>query len=235
MITTEQGTMFTSEEFDEFAINMGIKVLNSSPYYAQANGQAEASNKGNIKLIKCKIEENPKRWHTVLNEALWSYRMACYGATKVSPYQLVYGHDVVLAWEIKIGSRRVFSQDHLTTDDYITLMKDELEDLAGHQLKALVNIGENKKRVARWYDKRVKAKEFANGDLDWKLILLIGTKSSKFGKWSPNWQGPYWISRSAPGNAYILETLEGVEFPRALNGKYLKRYYPSIWVDAYKV
>ena len=41
------------------------------------------------------------------------------------------------------------------------------------------------------------------------------------------------IRRSAPGNAYILETLEGVEFPRALNGKYLKKYYPSIWVDAY--
>jgi len=39
-ITTDQGTMFTSGEFDEFAIGMGIKVLNSSPYYAQANGQA---------------------------------------------------------------------------------------------------------------------------------------------------------------------------------------------------
>jgi len=37
-ITTDQGTMFTSGEFDEFAIGMGIKVLNSSPYYAQANG-----------------------------------------------------------------------------------------------------------------------------------------------------------------------------------------------------
>ena len=34
------------------------------------------------------------------------------------------------------------------------------------------------------------------------------------------------------GNAYILETLEGIEFPKALNGKYLKKYYPSIWVDA---
>jgi len=33
-ITTDQGTMFTSREFDEFAIGMGIKVLNSSPYYA---------------------------------------------------------------------------------------------------------------------------------------------------------------------------------------------------------
>jgi len=126
----------------------------------------------------------------------------------------------------------MLSQDQLTTDDYTTLMKDELDDLAGHRLRALISIEENKKRVAKWYDKKVKAKEFANGDLIWKLVLSIGTKSSKFGKWSPNWEGPYRINLSAPGNAYMLETLEGVEFPRALNGKYLKIYYPSIWVNA---
>ena len=123
----------------------------------------------------------------------------------------------------------------MIVDDYATLIKDELDDLAGHRLSALISIEENKKRVARWYDKKVKAKEFADGDLVWKLILPISkirTKSSKFGKWSPNWEGPYRINRSAPGNAYILETLEGVEFPRALYGKYLKRYYPSIWLDA---
>jgi hypothetical protein len=148
--------------------------------------------------------------------------MACHGATKVSPYQLVYGHDTVLPWEVKAVSRRIFFQDQLAADDYAILMKDELEDLAGHRLKALVNIEENKKRVARWYDKKVKAKEFPDDDLVWKLIILIGTKSLKFGKWSPNWD------RSAPSNAYILETLEGVEFPRVLNGKYLTKYYPSI-------
>jgi len=158
--------------------------------------------------------------------------MACHGLTKVSPYQLVYGHDAVLPWEIKTGSRRVSFEDQLAADDYATWMNDELDDLVEHRLRALISIEENKKRVARWYDKKVKAKEFTDGDLVWKLILPIGTKSSKFGKWSPNWEGPYWINRSAPGNAYILETLEGVEFPRALNGKYLKKYYPSIWVDA---
>jgi len=139
--------------------------------------------------------------------------MACHGSTKVSPYQLVYGHNAVLPWEIKIGSRQLSFQDQLAADDYATLMTDELDDLAGHRLRALMSIEENNKRVARWYDKKVKAKEFADGDLVWKLILPIGTKSSKFGKWSPNWEGPYRISRSAPGNAYILETLEGVEFP----------------------
>jgi len=233
-ITTDHGTMFTSGEFDEFAIGMGIKVLNSSPYYAKANGQAEVSNKGIIKLIKQKIEENPRKWHTLLSEALWSYRMACHGSTKVSPYQLVYGHDLVLPWEIKTGSRRLSSQDQLAVDDYTTLMTDELDDLAGHRLRALMSIEENKKRVAWWYDKKVKAKDFADGDLVWKLILPFGTKDLKFGKWSPNWEGPYGINRSAPGNAYILETLEGVEFPRALNGKYLKKYYPSIYGSMHK-
>jgi len=152
--------------------------------------------------------------------------MACHGSTKVSPYQLVYGHDAVLPWEIKTGSRWMFSQDQLAANDYATLMKDELDDLAEHRLQALISIEENKKRVARWYDKKVKAKEFAKGDLVWKLILPIGTKSSKFGKWSPNWEGPYRINRSPPSNAYILETLEGVKFPRALNGKIFKEILP---------
>ena len=80
-ITTDQGTMFTSEEFRDFAASMGIKLLNSSPYYAQANGQAEASNQI---LIKKKIEEQPRKWYLTLNEALWAYRMSCHGSIKSS-------------------------------------------------------------------------------------------------------------------------------------------------------
>ena len=58
--------MFISGEFDDFAASMGFKVLNSSPYFAQANGQAEATNKGVIKLIKRKIEENPRGSHVMV-------------------------------------------------------------------------------------------------------------------------------------------------------------------------
>ena len=48
-------------------------------------------------------------------------------------------------------------------------------------------------------------------------------------------KGPFRINRYVPGNAYILETLEGEEYSRALNKKYLKKYYPSVWVDAYLI
>jgi hypothetical protein len=37
-ITTVQGAQFTSSEFRDFADSMRIKLLNSSPYYAQADG-----------------------------------------------------------------------------------------------------------------------------------------------------------------------------------------------------
>jgi transposase InsO family protein len=109
-ITTDQGAQFVSLEFREFAESMGIKLFNSSPYYAQANGQAEASNKIMIRLIQKKIDQKPRRWYSVLSEALWAYRMTPHGATKTSPYELVYGHHAVLPWEVQSDSRRVVLQ-----------------------------------------------------------------------------------------------------------------------------
>jgi transposase InsO family protein len=69
-LTTDQGPSFMSHQFREYAESMKIKFLNSSPYYAQANGQAEASNKVLMKIIKKRIEDNLRRWHEKLIEAL---------------------------------------------------------------------------------------------------------------------------------------------------------------------
>jgi transposase InsO family protein len=59
----DQGSSFMSHQVREFVKSLKIKLLSSSPYYAQANGQAKSSNKTLIKLIKKRIEENPKRWN----------------------------------------------------------------------------------------------------------------------------------------------------------------------------
>jgi hypothetical protein len=90
-LTTYQGTSFMSKEVHEFAELYRIKLLNLSPYYAQANGQAESSNRTLINMIKKKISDNPKHWHRILSEALWAHRISKHSATKVSPFELVYG------------------------------------------------------------------------------------------------------------------------------------------------
>ena len=85
-LTTNQGSSFISKKVRAFNKSYKIKLLNSSPYYAQANGQAESSNKILIKLIKKKIEENPKRWHEVLSEALWAHRISRHGVLALLKY-----------------------------------------------------------------------------------------------------------------------------------------------------
>ena len=73
---------------------------------------------------------------------------------------------------------------------------------------------------------------------DWRVPIVtylkvpLGTKSNKFSKWSPSWEGPYKIVKVIFGNSYMVETLQGERLPRALNGRYLKKYYPSVWQDA---
>jgi hypothetical protein len=109
-LTTDQGAAFMSSHFKDFAESLRITLMNSSSYYAQANMQAESSNKVLIKLIKKKIDEAPWRWHEVLSEALWAHSVSRHGATKTTPYELVYGQDAVLPVEINLKACRVAKQ-----------------------------------------------------------------------------------------------------------------------------
>jgi hypothetical protein len=85
---------------------------------------------------------------------------------------LVYGHHVFLPWEIQSDSSRVVLQKDLSSKDYSALMMDELEDLHMIRLKALENIEKNKMRVAKYYNKKVKVNQFAEGDLVWESVIV---------------------------------------------------------------
>jgi hypothetical protein len=108
-------------------------------------------------------------------------------------------------------------------------MNDNVEDLTELRLWSLEKIKENKAKVARAYNKKVKPKEFQVGDLVWKAVLPLGTKDAAYGKWSQIWHGPYRVDQVLSGNTYMLEELDSVKFPVAVNGQHLKRYFPSLW------
>jgi ribonuclease HI len=230
-LTIDQGTSFMSKEVREFAELYRIKLLNSSPYYAQANGQAESSNRTLINLIKKKISDNPKHWHKILSEALWAHKISKHSATKVSPFELVYGQEAVLPMEISLNAVRFARQNDLTIADYYGSMMDNIDEVTDKRVIALEAIEKDKIMVARAYNEKVKAKSFQVGDLVWKTILPLRNKDRKFGKWSPSWDGPYKVKHAMSGNTYLLQTLQGKDLPKALNGRFLKQYHPSMWQD----
>jgi hypothetical protein len=95
----------------------------------------------------------------------------------------------------------------------------------------LEEIEKEKVKIANAYNKHVVEKSFQVEDLLWKTILPLETRSGKFGKWSPSWEGPFRVIRVVSGNAYFMEDHEGHSLPKAINGKYLKCYHPSMWQD----
>ncbi|KAI5323058.1 hypothetical protein L3X38_032130 [Prunus dulcis] len=105
-ITTDRGSSFISRDMLDMAEAFKFKLLQSTPYYAQANGQAESSNKVIINIIRKMLEKNPKQWHEKLSETLWAYRTSKREATGMTPYALTYGHDAILPMEIAIHINR---------------------------------------------------------------------------------------------------------------------------------
>jgi hypothetical protein len=61
-------------------------------------------------------------------------------------------------------------------------MLNRLDEVSDEGMKALGEIERDKLRVAKAYNKRVKEKLFQVGDLIWKMILPIGSRSNKFRK-----------------------------------------------------
>jgi hypothetical protein len=116
------------------------------------------------------VNEYSRRWHEVLSKALWAHRTSKHGAMKVTPFELVYGHEAMLPVKINFLTCRIVGQDNLSTTEYIEGMMDTTDAVPEGQVKAVQEIGKEKMRVAKAYNKRVKRKSFQIGELVWKTI-----------------------------------------------------------------
>jgi len=108
------------------------------------------------------------------------------------------------------------------------MVLDELVDLDKERLMALDVLIRQKERVVKAYNKKVKSKLFAQGDLVWKVIFPMDKKNRILGKWSPSWEGPWEILRVFSNNAYEIEELNDDKRIIRINGKYLTKYRPLL-------
>jgi dihydroneopterin aldolase len=80
----------------------------------------------------------------VLSEALWAHCVSRHGATKVTPFELVYGQEVVLPVELNLAAYRLAKQNELSTIDYHDAMMDTIDEVTDKRLQALKEIDKDK-------------------------------------------------------------------------------------------
>jgi hypothetical protein len=93
-----------------------------------------------------------------LVESIWAHRISKHNATKVTPFELVYGQDVILPVEVNLDALWIARQNELSAVDYHNLILDRLDEVLDERVNALGEIERDKLKVARAYNKKVKEK-----------------------------------------------------------------------------
>ncbi|XP_043694186.1 uncharacterized protein LOC122644882 [Telopea speciosissima] len=219
-LTYYNGSVFSRGEVSQFLQEYGMTVTVLTPYYAQGNDLAEASNKViKANLFKV-IDDNPRSWVEMLSEVPWAFKTSKRTATWTTPYVLTFGHDAILPMEVIVKSLRVARQCEMTPNQYKDSMMAELDDLDEERLLALDWVKAQKVKVAKAYNKMVRPKVFAESDLVLKAVLPIGHKDPKFGKWSPTREGPFVVHQVLKGGVYrevvpsVAKTIEWQVFKK---------------------
>nr|GMD68188.1 uncharacterized protein LOC109162351 [Ipomoea batatas] len=84
-------------------------------------------------------------------------------------------------------------------------------------------MAEYQQSVKRYYDKRVKVKQFQEGDL--VLRDRKASQPNEGGKFAIKWEGLYRIREVIRPGTYRLETMEGREIERNWNAIHLKKFF----------
>lgn len=221
-LVTDNAKNLNSALIDKLCTQFKINHQNSTIYRPQMNGAVEAANK-NIKRIMRKMIETHRDWHEQLPFALMAYRTSTRTSTGATPYSLVYGNEAVLPAEIEIPSLRVLMETKLEDAEWVKERYDQLCLLDEKRLAAVYHSQCYQRRISKAFNKHVHPRVFKKGDLVLKRILPIQDEAK--GKFAPNYQGPFVVSKVLSGGALILSEMDGEEFPQPLNSDVVKHYY----------
>ncbi|KAK9705916.1 hypothetical protein RND81_07G091700 [Saponaria officinalis] len=175
------------------------------------------------------IKDNPRERSSLLLDILWAYRTSKRDAIDCTPYELVYGHEAILPVKISVRTIRVDRQRHMTSEVYQEAMSIMNLDVEAKRAQALSSLIKQKRLTVESYNRRVRKKSFKVNDLVWKVRLPMGHRDHFYGKWTPQWEGPFRVVKVYSGNSYGLQDMNGNTTTTNINGKFIKAYHPTIW------
>jgi hypothetical protein len=222
-IITDNAAAFKSKKMEKFCKDYNITLGHSTTYYPQGNGLAESSNKILTRIIKRLLQDNKKAWHKKLIYVLWVDRVTTKNSISTSPFQIVYGADMIFPTSLGFPVRKLLQEKEVEPDDtqrrinqliHVQQMREQVYNRS--QL--------HQDRMKKTFDKHSKQEEFQVEDLVLKWDARNEDKG-KHEKFDHLWMGPFRICVYHGNNAYLLEELNGESTGWGpVNDRFLKHY-----------
>ncbi|KAK1441182.1 hypothetical protein QVD17_07022 [Tagetes erecta] len=194
-VVVDRDARFTSHFWQGFQEQIGTKLLLSTAYHPQTDGQSERTIQTLEDMLRACIIDFGGSWDTHLPLVEFLYNNSYHSSIGMPPYELLYGRKcrTPVCWG-EVGPRELAHRDIVTiTNEKINLVQ--------ARLKAAQD------RQKSYMDKRRRPIEFQVGDFvmlkvsSWKGVIRF----RKRGKLSPRFIGPFKIIARVGQVAYRLE------------------------------
>jgi transposase InsO family protein len=164
ILTNDRGSHFINTKITTLTTKFLIQHDKRSPYHPQANGIVEAFHDIlERELIKV-CYENKEDWDDIVPTVLLDYRTTTKKLHKYTPFQLVYGKEVVVPAYFITHSIYIAQATHLKNDESIAQSIVDLQELEEARFLVYFHQSVEKARKKAWHDRHIKSNSFMQGD-----------------------------------------------------------------------
>jgi hypothetical protein len=110
-IVSDRDPIFTSRFWAELFQLAGVKLLLSSSFHPQTDGQSEVTNRIIAMYLRCLTGDRPRSWLHWLPLAEFCYNTSFQSALKTTPFNVVYGRDPPPLLKYQAGMSSVATVD----------------------------------------------------------------------------------------------------------------------------
>ncbi|KAM6556751.1 hypothetical protein CsatB_003770 [Cannabis sativa] len=142
--------------------------------HPQENGQFEAINKTLKDTPKKRLEDAKGNRPEELPEVLWSYRTTEKMATGQTPFAMAYGYEAMLPVELEPPSHRRLTYNQESNH---VLLAESLDEIEEKRTTTNFKLIAHQQKVARYFNKQVKAQKFFVGDMV-LIRVFLNTKDN---------------------------------------------------------
>jgi hypothetical protein len=193
-IISDRGPQFIARFWEQLQSALGTKLMRSSAYHPQTDGQTERVNQILEDMLRACIIQYGTSWDKCLALAEFSYNNSYQASLQMAPFEALYGRRcrTPLSWS-ETGERKIFGPDLvIEAEDKVKVIQSNLKTAQSRQKS--------------YADKRRKPLQFQIGDFVY--LRVSPTKGvQRFGmrgKLAPRYVGPFEVLSDCGPVAYKL-------------------------------
>jgi transposase InsO family protein len=202
-LTSDKGSNFMSELFQEMCKLLKVKRINSTAFNPQMQGKVEKFHLGLNQTMCHYVNKYGNDWDDFVNYALMAHRAIPHSTTRYSPFYLLYGRQMRLPMEDDLTAAKLLSRE---SRDNRNVIQEHVDTLADRLEEAYRVVRENNKvgreRQKKQYDRGTRLVIFQPGE----MVYLRQMNRVKRGcpKFRLRWRGPYEVIRRLSDLNYLV-------------------------------